>query len=205
MIRQINAEQKRLGILGDDELETIYGRPIFTHEDRCNYFFLSTPEKEMLQVLRSIKSQAYFVLQLGYFKAKHRFFTFDLFEVEEDLQYVLKTHFANSIITDLNSIKKLTKLKHQKLILELTNYLSCDKKERQRLEVKAHIAATVCGKPIYIFREIIHYLSEKHIVTPGYRFMQGIIGKAITYEQNRLIIIIQNNLGYGNDSYKKQP
>lgn len=193
-IRQIDAEQKRLGILGDDELETIYGRPLFTHEDRCNYFFLSTPEKEILQVLRSIKSQAYFILQLGYFKAKHRFFTFDLFEVEEDLQYVLKKYFANSIITDLNSIKKLTKLKHQRLILELTNYLSCDKKERQQLEVKARIAATVCGKPIYIFREIIHYLSEQHIVTPGYRFMQDIVGKAITYEQNRLIIIIQNNL-----------
>ena len=193
-IRQIDAEQKRLGILGDDELETIYGRPFFTHEDRCNYFFLSTPEKETLQVLRSIKSQAYFVLQLGYFKAKHRFFTFDLFEVEEDLQYILKKHFANSIITDLNSIKKLTKLKHQKLILELTNYVSCNKKERQQLEVKARIAATVYGKPIYIFREIIDYLSEQHIVTPGYRFMQDIVGKAITYEQNRLIIIIQNNL-----------
>jgi TnpA family transposase len=193
-IRQIDAEQKRLGILGDDELETIYGRPVFTHEDRCNYFFLSTPEKEMLQVLRSIKSQAYFILQLGYFRAKHRFFVFDLFEVEEDLQYVLKKHFANSFITDLNSIKKLTKLKHQRLILELTNYLICDKKERQQLEVKARIAATVCGKPIYIFREITHYLSEKHIVIPGYRFMQDIVGKAITYEQNRLIIIIQNNL-----------
>jgi len=79
------------------------------------------PEKELLQVLRSVKSQAYFILQLGYFKAKHRFFTFDIFEVLEDLQYILKHYFNNSIITDLNSIKKLTKLKHQRLILKLTN------------------------------------------------------------------------------------
>jgi len=71
---QINDEQKRLRILGDDELEAIYGRPHFTHEDRCNYFFLSNPEKELLQVLRSVKSQAYFILQLGYFKAKHIFY-----------------------------------------------------------------------------------------------------------------------------------
>ena len=192
--RQIDAEQKRLGILGDDELETIYGIPHFTYEDRCNYFFLSNPEKELLQVLRSVKSQAYFVLQLGYFKSKHRFFTFDLFEVVEDLQYVLKQYFAGSVITDLNSIKKLTKLKHQHLILELTNYLSFNEKERQQLKAKARNAATVCGKPIYIFREIIHYLSERRIVAPGYRFMRDIVGKAISYEQNRLITIIQKNL-----------
>ena len=193
-ILPIDAKQKRLGILGDDELVAIYGRPHFTHEDRCNYFFLSHPEKELLQVLRSIRSQAYFILQLGYFKAKHRFFKFDIFEVMEDLQYILKIHFENSIITDLNSIKKPARLKQQQMILELLNYHICDAKIRRQLETKARTAAIVCGKPIFIFREIINYLLEQHVIVPGYTFMQETVGKAITYEQNRLIIIMQNNL-----------
>lgn len=67
-------EQKRLKILDDDEFKSIFGRPSFTHEDRCHYFSLSQPEKELLQRLLSIKSKAYFVLQLGYFKAKQLFF-----------------------------------------------------------------------------------------------------------------------------------
>jgi len=75
-IQQTNTEQKRLRILNGDEIEAIYGRPRFTHEERHNYFSLSQPEKELLQILRSVKSRAYFVLQLGYFKAKHLFFTF---------------------------------------------------------------------------------------------------------------------------------
>ena len=84
-VRQTDAEQKRLGILGDDELDAIYGRPHFTHEERQNYFSLSLPEKELLCTLRSVKSQAYFVLQLGYFKAKQLFFTF---ECINELQYI---------------------------------------------------------------------------------------------------------------------
>jgi hypothetical protein len=38
---QTNTEQKRLKILGEYELESIYGRPCFTYEDRCDYFSLS--------------------------------------------------------------------------------------------------------------------------------------------------------------------
>jgi TnpA family transposase len=203
-VRQTDAEQKRLGILGDDELDAIYGRPRFTHDERQNYFYLSQPEKELLHTLRSIKSQAYFVLQLGYFRAKQLFFTFDLYEVEEDLRYVLTQHFHDSIITDFSQISKVTRLKQQHMILELTNYRICDTKERQQLKVKARTVATVCGKPIYILRELVHYLSEQHIVAPGYRFMQTTVGEALTYEENRIIMMIRNNLTQPNIEALKQ-
>ena len=72
--QESNTTQKRLSILGEDEIETLFGRPRFTHEERIQYFSLSQLEKDLLQGLRSVKSQAYFVLQLGYFKAKHLFF-----------------------------------------------------------------------------------------------------------------------------------
>lgn len=193
-VRQTDAEQKRLGILGDDELDAIYGRPLFTHEERQNHFSLSQPEKELLQTLRSVKSQAYFVLQLGYFKAKQSFFTFDLHEVEEDLQYVLTQHFNDSTIKDFSRIGKATRLKQQRVVLELTNYRMCGPKERQHLETKARTVAVVCGKPIYILRELVHYLSEQHIVAPGYRFMQTTVGEALTYEENRMITIIRDHL-----------
>ena len=40
VVRQVDAEQKRLRILNDAELEAIYGRPQFTQEERRNYFSL---------------------------------------------------------------------------------------------------------------------------------------------------------------------
>lgn len=103
-IEKSKSNQNRLRILSEEEIKTIYETPNFTYEDRCSYFSLSQPEKELLHTLRSIKSKAYLVLQLGYFKAKKLFFTFDLHEVEEDLQYVLKEYFNNSDLNDWSPI-----------------------------------------------------------------------------------------------------
>ena len=64
---------KRLMVLEGDEVETLYGRSRFTHEERVEYFALSPKEKSVLDQLHSIKSRVYFVLQLGYFKARRMF------------------------------------------------------------------------------------------------------------------------------------
>lgn len=193
-VQESNTTQKRLSILGEDEIETLFGRPRFTHEERIQYFSLSQLEKELLQGLRSVKSQAYFILQLGYFKAKHLFFIFDLHEVVEDLQLVLEQYFEHKKITGLSAVAKHTRLKQQSLILELCDYRSCDAEERQQLEILAQQATMVCGKPIYVFRELMNYLAEQRIVPPGYSFIQDMISRALTYEQKRLTTITRNCL-----------
>jgi hypothetical protein len=63
--------QKRLHILDDAEIEAFYGRPRLTPDERRSYFALSGPEQESLQLFRSVPSQVFFILQLGYFKAKN--------------------------------------------------------------------------------------------------------------------------------------
>lgn len=193
-VRTTGTQQKRISILGEDEYKALFGRPRFTYEDRCYYFSLSQPEKELLQNLHSFKSKVYFVLQLGYFKAKHLFFTFELHEVEEDLQYVLKQHFNDRKMVDWSTIHKLTRFKQQQLILERFDYRSCGSEERKQIERKAYHAVTISGKPIFIFREIMNYLNEQRIVVPGYSFIQETVSQAITFEQNRLTVIMQSHL-----------
>ena len=83
-----NRKEKRLKILTTDEIESIYNRPDFSYEERIEYFTLSQSDLEILERFRSIKSQVHFILQLGYFRAKHLFFMFTLDEVESDSQYV---------------------------------------------------------------------------------------------------------------------
>lgn len=115
-VQPLRPIQKRLRILGQDEIEALYGRPRFTPEERAEYFALAAPEIELLQSLRSVKSQAYFVLQLGYFKVKRRFFIFDLHEVKDDLAHVLARHFDDAILDDLSAIDKDTRVKQQRLM-----------------------------------------------------------------------------------------
>lgn len=45
-IEKNTTNQKRLRILNEDEIQTIYSIPNFTYEDRCQYFSLTQPEKE---------------------------------------------------------------------------------------------------------------------------------------------------------------
>src|SRR6266699_470151 len=67
---------KRLHILDNEEIEALYGRPCFTGDERIHVFTLTQPEKDLLASFTHLPIQLYFLLQLGYFKAKQLFFTF---------------------------------------------------------------------------------------------------------------------------------
>jgi hypothetical protein len=184
---------KRLQILGDNEIESLYGLPHFTSEEQMEHFDLSARETTAIEQLHSIKSRIYAILQLGYFKSRHLFFVFSLATVAADAQHVQERYFPDFQLTKLD-LAKVTRLNQQRLILELCHYSTCDHEARQALIARAEQSASVCGKPIYIFRELMHDLEAKRLVAPGYTVMQNIVGQAITYEQNRLSTIIQSHL-----------
>src|SRR5262249_29160286 len=52
----------------------------------------------------------------------------------------------------------------------------------------------VCGKPIYVFRALLAYLTEQRIVAPGYSTLQDIIGSALSDEQHRLLTLVDQQL-----------
>jgi TnpA family transposase len=189
-----NTTPKRLRILGDDEIEALYGRPRFTDDERREYFALSATEKALLEQFHSTPSRLYCLLQLGYFKARSRFFVFDLHEVMEDVRYIQEQYFPGFQGTDVH-ITKVTRLRQQRFILALYHYRHCSAQERQHLATKAQQAARVDSKPVYIFRELLHYLATHRIVSPAYSVMQDIIGKALTAEQHRLTALLRHHLG----------
>ena len=184
---------KRLGILHHDEIDALYGRPRFTQKERDEYFTLSAEEKAVLKQLHSLKSKAFFIMQLGYFKVRHMFFVFDFREVKEDAAYVRQRYFPD--LDDVDSkLAQGTRLKQQKLILELSKYQNTDAAMRKKLKARARQSAAVCSKPIYIFRELMHSLIENQAVAPAYNVMQDIVGEALAYEQRRLANIVRSNV-----------
>jgi TnpA family transposase len=185
---------KRLVILGLDEIDVLYGHPRFTQEERDEYFVLSAEEKAALGQLHSLKSKVFFILQLGYFKARHMFFVFGLGDVKEDAVYIRQRYSPDFDDTDAE-IAKGTRLKQQRMILELCKYRNANTVMRKKLKARARLAAAVCGKPIYVFRELMHYLAEERVVAPGYSVMQNIVGGALAYEQRRLAGIVTEQVG----------
>lgn len=185
--------QKRLQILGDDEIENLYGLPHFTPEEQTEYFALSPREVAAIEQLPRIRSRIYTILQLGYFKARHLFFTFTWPIVAADVEHIRKRYFPEFQLNQLD-LGKVARLNQQRLILELCHYRTCDDEARAALQRKAQQAARVCGKPIYVFRELVHHLEKQRLVAPGYSVLQNVVGQAITAEQNRLSTIVQSRL-----------
>ena len=100
-----NIAPRRLQILGEEEVASIYERPLFTHEERALYFSLTAPEKQALEQFHTFSSRTFYILQLGYFMARRQFFTLTLREVLADASYVQHTYFPNFPLTELGSRK----------------------------------------------------------------------------------------------------
>ena len=184
---------KRLQILEADEIEAVYGLPVFDDDDRAFYFALSPSEKGGLSQLHGLKSSIYYILQLGYFKARQQFFVFNLQQVVADAEYVQRAYFPDGVLVDLD-IAKVTRLKQQSLILELLQYRVCGQEERQQMRLQAQQMAQISSRPIYVFRELMAYLSRQRLVAPGYTVMQEMIGDVLQREKERLVTIAKSHL-----------
>jgi hypothetical protein len=184
---------KRLRILGDEDIEALYGRPRFTPDEQREYFACSPQDLTALEQFRSHPSRLYGMLQLGYFKARQQFFVFSLREVEEDIRYLQERYFAPARFHAV-AVSKGTRLKQQRVILALCHYRYCDATARPPVAAKAQQAARVCAKPVYIFRALWHYLTTQRLVAPGYTVLQERIGKTLTAEQQRLSTAVRTHL-----------
>jgi len=67
----------RIKILEDQEIEELYGRPQFNHDERLHFFSLSPEERALADAHHNLADSVPFVLQLGYFKARTMFFVFE--------------------------------------------------------------------------------------------------------------------------------
>ncbi len=182
-----------LKILEEGEVDDMFARPLFTDEERQIYFSLSAPENVVVTKLHTYESRIYFILQLGYFKAKQQFFNFDARAVAADARYIRQTHFPE-INEGIFEVSKTTRLKQQSLILELCQYHACDAKQQGKLEEKAQQLAKISSKPIYVFRELMDYMRQQRIAIPAYSYLQNMIGKILQQEQSRLIGVAQDKL-----------
>ena len=131
-------EDKRLKILDEGEIDSLFARPTFSDEERQEYFLLSPVENAALKDL-AVKSRIYCILQLGYFKARQQFYILDADDVQVDVTYICQLHFPDYEIDD--TISKDTRTKHQRIILDLCQYRIFGRVERQKLETKAAMLA----------------------------------------------------------------
>lgn len=186
-------DSHRLTILSAEEIDDLYSVPQFTEEDRQLFFDFSPPEIAALGTHKTSVA-AYLALELGYFKAKQQFFTFEQNEVAADLRYILHRYFHGKNLAWIKSPSRPRRILSQQTILQLFNFRQCDKALRSELEQKARRVATLSTHPLFIMRELLQYLGSERIVVPSYTSMQDLVGRVVTYERNRITQLLNRAL-----------
>ena len=84
--------KKHIQLLSKTEISDLYDRPSFNFNERQLYLTINEEsEDRVLSHYPILKTRVYFILQLGYFKAKHQFFEFDLEDVSGDVEYIISS------------------------------------------------------------------------------------------------------------------
>jgi hypothetical protein len=112
--------RKHLAILHQSEIQDLFGPPRLTIEEKRFYFTLNDLELKSFQSIRDRQQRCYFVVLLGYFKAKPVMLNIGFSDVRDDLDFVRAEY-----LPETNSIRQnLTKSQRSRIFSESLNMLA---------------------------------------------------------------------------------
>lgn len=188
----MSSKSQRVRLLNENEINAIYNAPQFTESERHHYFQLGLEEKSALKGLHR-SARVYFVMQLGYFKAKHLLFDFTFYDMREDVKYVISRHFPDmkrpKILPSRNRIAAVNKK-----IVTMLGFQCLSNKIRNLMKQKFAQSIQQVNNPMQTFRDIIAYMENEKIVFPSYSTLQDMVGNALIVEEKRIKQAIQKRL-----------
>ncbi|MBA3471138.1 MAG: Tn3 family transposase [Herpetosiphonaceae bacterium] len=190
---EIPGGTRRGHILDDDAIAALYARPRFTTEEREQWFTLSAAETAQLQRIQDDPTKLFFLLQLGYFHAKQRFFGFTFAEVRTDVAYLCDRYQLLAGLS-IQPPSDSTITRQRTAIGRLHGVRQTGAAERRQILTLAAQAARVSSDPSYVFMEVLRQLSDSGIIGPAYTAMQDLIRQALTAEHRRLTTLLQQHL-----------
>lgn len=184
---------KRIQILTSDEINEIYELPSFNHAEREEYFSL---DKQMLGIVRKldkIESKIYFILLIGYFRAKPAIPKFQLKDVKGDVRYLCKRYFS-STKPSFNALLKTTRSTLVNKMLSTLGFSRLTKAIQVDLLVRLQDVATICTEPRYIFDECLAFFGQRQIALSGYTTIQDLVTEALSTERQRTELILSQEM-----------
>ncbi|MFU7598309.1 DUF4158 domain-containing protein [Legionella pneumophila] len=185
------ANLKRLYLLSEAEIDELYARPIFNQEERGLYFDLNKAELDALEHLTTTKTRLYFILQLGYFKAKHQFFTFNLDEVKDDVTFLLNHFFHEPDLEMVGCIARNSISLQKQMILTLFDYKEWSSQQALITEIRVCELLRFYPKGHDTLRQLLAYFDNQHIILPTYRTLQDLFTRSFAAEDKRLDDLMQ--------------
>jgi len=179
------ANQKRIQLLSQAEINELYAPPVFNEEERELYFSLDDKEMAAAISYGNPRTQLYFMLQLGYFKAKQQFYSFALEEVFDDASY-LNTYYFDNKVTLSGKLSREYRSHQREKILAICYYQLYSKAQEEQTLCTLCYLLKIHPKAHSALRQLMIYFNQRQIVLPTYRTLQDLFTQAYRIERNRL-------------------
>ncbi len=185
---------RRIKVLNNSEIEGLYSLPVFDHSDREDFFSMDKQVKKFVFSLRKFESRVYFILLLGYFRAKPLIYNFSASDINDDLKFVLNKYFNNKKLDSFNLSDKFK----IRLMNRLLEHVGFDRykpgKHKKDLESRLKHTVKISADPRYLFDDCIAFFSQNRIVLPGYTTILDLISQITKREQIRINKIVRSEL-----------
>lgn len=190
----MHATNERLTVLSEAEQFALYGLPDFDYAQRLEYLTLTDTERALATNRPHLSARVYCTLQIGYFKAKQKFFRVTWNETNrEDILFVLQQYFPDQSFDE----KTITKHEHYAqchAIAECFGYRLWSKCFETDVRNQAAQIIVRDINPQFVVMELLSFLQGKKIVRPGYTTLQIIIRDTLNTERGRLGDLINETL-----------
>ena len=183
----------RMRILSAADQARLEHPPFFDSAERKRYFDFPQFAMDVAQGLRGPANQIGFLLAYGYFRAAQRFFSPEQYR-ERDIAFVSRVIAASPSAFSVKAYKERTRLRHQKLILDLLGYQPFDAQAEAHLVTEIATMVRVHLKPRLIFRRCIDVLIEKRIQVPGVRRLTDLIRAELSARKSTLVRLVDTHL-----------
>ena len=183
----------RMRILTASEQEAFDKPPLFTYEQRKQFFSFPNSLLDIAKTWRTTSSHIGFLLLSGYFKATKRFFLPQDFH-PQDIDAVAKILNLSPGSFSSDDYGKTTRIRHQKSILESYGFKPFDRNAEAALAIEIITMAKTYLKPKLIFGRCVDFLIQKRIQVPGTRALSDLIRTGLQGHKTELVALMDTHL-----------
>ena len=183
----------RIQLLTEHQVKELYSIPKFTKDGQEHFFEVDSAERIILdKECKTPKTKVSFVLQLGYFKATHRFHDEIIFSKHRsDISYILKNIVGKSKVKFVGKLGYDTKVNQQKRIASLSGFSSWRNANQDIVTNHLLSLLRTHANPLDSLRELSVFLKNQKIILPTYRNLQDLFSRCISIENTRLETVIE--------------
>ena len=181
-----------LKILSSSDIAGFDSPPVFNHEERKKFFSMPGGFKQFWRKLRTAENQTLFVLQLGYFRARQKFFAGHFYS--DDFEFI-KQKYGFSFSSDKQPVySRPTIARHQLIILDFYSLRSIEKSDQEFLFDEAVSLARLVVRPDKIFWQMVDKIKTSKLVVPSYHLLAVTVSQAVRDNEQRLYAVINEHL-----------